>query len=73
MLQTLCQHVFCVAVYLPRRSDFRVDNMVEVFMNSIQQPEEEFLGIVLGVPLELKGALRHHVLQQITAGQTKTD
>lgn len=37
-------------------------------MNSIQQPEEEFLGIVLGVTLELKGALRHHILQH--TGQT---
>lgn len=31
-------------------------------MNSIQQPEEEFLGIVLGVPLELESAPGHHVL-----------
>lgn len=50
-------------VYLSRRSDIRVDDMVEVFMNSIQQPEEELLGIVLGVTLELKGTLRDHVLQ----------
>lgn len=38
--------------------------MVEVFVNSIQQPEEEFLGIVLGVTLELKSALGNHILQQ---------
>lgn len=44
--------------------------MVQVFMNSIQQPEKEFLGIMLGVTLELKGALRNHILQQTTAGQT---
>ncbi len=44
--------------------------MVEVLVNSIQQPEEEFLGVMLGVPLELKGALGHHILQQKPAGQT---
>lgn len=55
----------CVAIYLPWRSALRVDDVVEVFMNSIQQPEEKFLGIVLGVTLELKGALWHHILQQI--------
>lgn len=38
-------------------------------MDSIQQPEEEFLGIVLGVPLELKSAFRHHILQH--TGQTR--
>lgn len=38
--------------------------MVEVFVNSIQQPEEELLGIVLGVTLELQGALGHHILQR---------
>lgn len=40
-----------------------MDNVVEVFVNSIQQPQEELLGIVLGVAPELKGALRHHILQ----------
>lgn len=49
--------------YLPGRSDVRVDNVVEVFMDSVQQPEEELLGIMLGVTLELKGAPRHHILQ----------
>ena len=38
--------------------------MVEVFMNPIQQPEEEFLGVVLRVTLELQGALGHHILQR---------
>lgn len=38
--------------------------MVEVFVDSIQQPEEELLGVVLGVALELQGALRHHILQR---------
>lgn len=38
--------------------------MVEVFVNSIQQPEEELLRVVLGVALELQGALGHHVLQR---------
>ena len=41
--------------------------MIEVFMNSVQQPKEEFLGIMLGVTPELKGTLGHHILQQITA------
>lgn len=45
-----------------------MSDMVEVFVNSIQQPEEEFLGIVLGVPLELESALGHHILQH--TGQT---
>lgn len=40
-----------------------MNDVVEVFMNSIQQPEEKFLGVVLGVTLELKGALRHHILR----------
>lgn len=48
--------------YLPVRSDVRVSDVVEVFVNSIQQPEQEFLGIVLGVPLELERAPGHHVL-----------
>lgn len=51
------------AGYLPGGAALRVDNIIEVFVNSVQQPEEEFLGIVLGVPLELKGALRHHILE----------
>lgn len=54
--------------YLPVRSDVRVSDVVEVFVNSIQQPEEEFLGIVLGVPLELESAPGHHVLPH--KGQT---
>lgn len=45
------------------RSDIGVNDVVEVFVNSIQQPEEELLGIVLGVPFKLNGALGHHVLQ----------
>lgn len=45
------------------RSDIWVNNVVKVFVNSIQQPEEEFLGIMLGVTFKLNGALRHHVLQ----------
>ena len=53
-------------VYLSGGSDVRVDDLIEVFMNSVKQPEEEFLGIVLGVTFELKGALRHHILQQTT-------
>lgn len=54
--------------YLPVRSDVRVSDVVEVFVNSIQQPEEEFLGIVLGVPLELQSTPGHHVLPN--KGQT---
>lgn len=54
-----------VSVYLPGGSALRVDDVIEVFMNSVQQPEEEFLGIVLGVTPELKGTLGHHILQQI--------
>lgn len=50
------------------RSDVWVNDVVKVFVNSIQQPEEEFLGIMLGVSFKLNGALRHHVLQ----GQWKT-
>lgn len=57
-------------MYLPRGSALRVDNVVEVLMDSIQQPQEEFLGVVLGIASELKGALRHHVLQHNT-GQHK--
>lgn len=34
-----------------------MNDVVEVFVNSVQQPEEEFLGIVLGVTFELNGAL----------------
>lgn len=45
-----------------------MDDLVEVFMDSVQQPEEEFLGVVLGVSSELKGALRHHVLQPASEG-----
>lgn len=48
-----------------------MSDMVEVLVNSIQQPEEEFLGIVLGVPLELESALGHHILQH--TGQKKSD
>lgn len=55
-------------MYLPWRPDVWVSDMVEVLVNSIQQPEEEFLGIVLGVPLELESALGHHILQH--RGQT---
>lgn len=51
-------------LYLPWRSTLWVDDVVQVFMNSIQQPEEEFLGVVLGVTPELEGALGHHILQQ---------
>ena len=39
-----------------------MDQMVQVFMDSVQQPEEELLGVVLGRPAELEGALRHHIL-----------
>lgn len=51
-----------VAGYL-LRSDIWVNDVVKVFVNSIQQPEEEFLGIVLGVTFKLNGTLGHHVLQ----------
>lgn len=54
--------MFWVDVYL-LRSDIRMNDMVEVFVYSVQQPEQEFLGIMLGVTFELKGALRHHILQ----------
>lgn len=45
------------------RSDIGVNDVVKVFVNSIQQPEEELLGVVLGVSFKLNGALGHHVLQ----------
>lgn len=45
-----------------------VDDLVEVFVHSVEQPEQELLGIVLGVSSELKGALRHHVLQPTSEG-----
>lgn len=54
--------VLQVAGYL-LRSDIWVNDVVKVFVNSIQQPEEEFLGIMLGVTFKLNGTLRHHVLQ----------
>lgn len=53
-----------LAVYLPGGSALREDDMVEVFVNSVQQPKEEFLGVVLGVTSELKGTLGHNVLRQ---------
>ena len=57
----------CVAIYLPRRSDVRVHDMIEVFVNSVQQPKEELLGVVLGVTSELKG----HSWTQHSAAQKK--
>lgn len=53
-----------VVVYLPGGSDVRMDDVVQVFMDSIQQPEQELLRVMLGVSLELQGALGHHILQQ---------
>lgn len=38
--------------------------MIQVFVNSIQQPEEEFLRVMLGVTSELKGTPGHHILKQ---------
>lgn len=55
--------MLCIVVYL-LRSDIWVNDVVEVFVNSIQQPEEEFLGVMLGVTFKLNGALWHHVLQE---------
>lgn len=46
-----------MGVYLPGGSAVKGDDLVEVFVNSIEQPEEEFLGVVLGVSPELKGTL----------------
>ena len=40
-----------------------MDDVVEVLVNAIQQPQQELLGVVLGVATELQGALRHHVLK----------
>lgn len=55
--------VLRIVVYL-LRSDIWVNDVVEVFVNPIQQPEEEFLGVMLGVTFKLNGALWHHVLQE---------
>lgn len=63
-----CVAGFFAALYLPGGPDVRVGDMVEVFVNSVQQPEEELLGVVLGVALELEGALRHHILRDGTQG-----
>ena len=51
-----------MVVYLLGQSGLRLDQMVEVFMDSIQEPEEELLGVMLGCPAELEGTLRHHIL-----------
>ncbi|TNN49084.1 hypothetical protein EYF80_040689 [Liparis tanakae] len=66
-------------VYLPGGPDVGVDDVVEVLVDSVQQPQEELLRVVLGVALELQGALGHHVLQRDkhnaarwTAGRTQT-
>lgn len=74
-IEDTCNVRLCseLVFYLPWRSDVRVDDMVEVFMNSVQQPEEELLGIVLGVTLELKGAPRHHILQRDKHTALKVD
>lgn len=65
---TLTTSMVYATVYLPGGSAVRVDNLVEVFMDSVEQPEEEFLGVVLGITLELQGALRHHILQPPSEG-----
>jgi len=36
---------------------------VEVLVHSVQQPQQELLSIVLSVPFELGGILRHGILQ----------
>lgn len=57
------KYLCCKALVYLLRSDIGVNDVVKVFVNSIQQPEEELLGVVLGVPFKLNGALGHHVLQ----------
>lgn len=38
---------------------------VDVLVHSVQQPQQELLGVVLSVPFELQGVLRHGVLKQM--------
>lgn len=51
-----------VVVYLLGGSGLGLDQMVQVFVDPVQEPEEELLGVVLGRPAELERTLRHHVL-----------
>lgn len=37
---------------------------VEVLVHSVQQPQQELLGVVLSVPFKLRGVFGHRVLQR---------
>jgi len=52
--------------YLYRGYDVRVYKMVEVFMDTVQQPEKELLGVVLCISPVLHGTLGHSILPKHT-------
>lgn len=50
--------------YLYRGSAVGMHNMVQVFMDTIEQPEEELLGIVLRISPVLHGTPCHSILHK---------
>lgn len=55
--------------YLEWRHTAGIHHVVQILMDSVEQPKQELLGIVLGVPTVLHRILGHDVLQRGEAVQ----